>query len=209
MKSYETARKMFDILEIAAWLMVGAGVLLTLSGPATVSQFAPSGAAMAAALPGIAVAFLGMLQVAIVQNARAGVDTAEYTQQMLQVARDQLEVSRRGFKLQKGAPAAGFTEALSTDRDADPPVEGPSYADTASTMESQSEAAAAIEQSTEEAEKERPVSFEHRGHQVYGAVDGYYYDGQRFDTSEKAVEFIDRKDPLLAQQAKDPSRNAV
>ena len=106
MRNYETARKLFSFLEFVAWGMVGIGVIASLFGAESVSQYGRNGATLAAAMPGIAIAFFGVFLVAIVQNSRASVDTAEYTQQMLKVARDQLAISRASQN--KNAPPAGF-----------------------------------------------------------------------------------------------------
>ena len=74
-------------------------------------------AGLAGLVPGLAVALLGFVLLAIVQMGRAAVDTAEYTQQMLKIARDQLEVSQQGLRSQHQPPqtftAAGQNEASS------------------------------------------------------------------------------------------------
>jgi len=58
------------------------------------------------------ISLLGLIFVAIVQTARASVDTAEYTQQMLKIARDQLEVSQQALR-GAGHQVPGFASAKS------------------------------------------------------------------------------------------------
>ncbi len=113
MRSYEAARGLLSFLGFLAWCAIIGGVLIAIGAGSAVSQtrsFGVGGGAMAgmmAAVPGLILAFLGFLALAQVQIGRAGVDTAEYTQQMLKIARDQLEVSKQSLK-QGGAPKQSF-----------------------------------------------------------------------------------------------------
>jgi hypothetical protein len=100
MRSYETARSLFSFLALIAWAVVVIGVLVALISAAGVSKYAGGGAGLLAMVPGIGIVIAGLLQIAFVQMGRATVDTAEYTQQMLKVARDQLDVSRQALKQQ-------------------------------------------------------------------------------------------------------------
>jgi hypothetical protein len=99
MKSYEAARSLFSFLAFISWSVVAVGVIVALVSVGSVSQYAGSGAGMLAMIPGIGIGITGFILVAFVQMGRASVDTAEYTQQMLKVSRDQLEVSRQSSKL--------------------------------------------------------------------------------------------------------------
>jgi hypothetical protein len=110
MRSYETARSLFSFLAFMAWSVVVIGVLVALIGAAGASQYGGSGAGLLAMVPGIGIGITGLILVAFVQMGRATVDTAEYSQQILKVARDQLEVSRQGLKQGSGI-ASGFTSA--------------------------------------------------------------------------------------------------
>jgi len=128
MRSYETARRLYSILAFFAWVMMIGGVLVAVVAAKSLSAYAPPGTGLLAAAPGFGIGFTGLLLLAIVQNARATVDTAELTQQMLKVARDQLEVSQqslkqgilieRGFEAlkqtQPSAPMASFADAAQT-----------------------------------------------------------------------------------------------
>lgn len=97
MRSYETARTLFSFLAFWAWCVVIAGVLVALVSAAGASQYGGAGAGLLATAPGIGIGIAGLILVAFVQMGRATVDTAEYTQQMLKIARDQLEVSQQGL----------------------------------------------------------------------------------------------------------------
>lgn len=81
MRSYETARSLFSFLAFVAWSAVIVGVLIALVGMGGVSRYADGGATVFASLPGLGISLIGLFQVAVIQNARATVDTAEYTQQ--------------------------------------------------------------------------------------------------------------------------------
>lgn len=108
MRSYQAARNYFSILGIISWTVIVVGGLVALVGLAALGDFSrelggSSLNGLAGVVPGISVSFIGFMGLVLVQIGRAGVDTAEYSQQMLQVARDQLEVSRetaqRGQKI--------------------------------------------------------------------------------------------------------------
>lgn len=98
MRSYEAARSLFSFLAFMAWSVIVIGVLVAIIGAASVSQYAGGGAGLLAMVPGIGIGLAGFILVAFVQMGRANVDTAEYTQQMLKISRDQLEVSRQSLK---------------------------------------------------------------------------------------------------------------
>jgi len=109
MRSYEAARRICSFLENIGWLAVVGGVILAFVLAESVSSYARPGAAFAAAIPGIVFSVFGLFCVGGVQGWRSSVDTAEYTQQMLKIARDQLEVSRQGLRGQ-GTPRVSFEE---------------------------------------------------------------------------------------------------
>lgn len=97
MRSYEAARSLFSFLGFVAWSVVVIGVLVALVSAGGVGRYAGGGAGLLAMVPGIGIGITGFILVAFVQMGRATVDTAEYTQQMLKVARGQLEVSKQGL----------------------------------------------------------------------------------------------------------------
>ncbi len=116
MRSYEAARSLFSFLAFCAWSVVIVGALVALIGAGGGSRYGGAGAGFLAMAPGIGIGLSGLLLVAFVQMGRATVDTAEYTQQMLKIARDQLEVSKQGLK--QGAMTAQSFEALKPDAEA-------------------------------------------------------------------------------------------
>ena len=125
MRSYEAARGLFSFLGFVAWSVVVIGVLVALVSAGGVGRYAGGGAGLLAMVPGVAIGIAGFILVAFVQMGRATVDTAEYTQQMLKISRDQLEVStqslNQGKSIEQGfaalapasadKPAASFADA--------------------------------------------------------------------------------------------------
>ena len=105
MRSYEAARTYFSILSFISWCVILLGVVVVLVGFGAASQMSrgfggtPSGLALlSAVVPGAGLAFAGFMGLVFAQIGRAGVDTAEYSQQSLKVARDALEVSRHSLQ---------------------------------------------------------------------------------------------------------------
>lgn len=113
MRSYDTARAVFSFLEFVTWASVAIGVILVFVG----IEEAPRNAKLLGATPGILFTLFGILGVATVQAGRASVDSAEYGQQMLKIARDQLEVSRQSLKRQE-ADGESFAAPRSTGKQA-------------------------------------------------------------------------------------------
>jgi hypothetical protein len=110
-RSYEAARALFGFLGFLFWCGAIIGVVIAIAAMQAAGSNFGRGSGVLAAFPGIFIAGVSMLGVAIIQSARASVDTAELTQQMLKVARDQLEVSkqalRQGSDLTRGFAALG------------------------------------------------------------------------------------------------------
>lgn len=104
MRSYEAARSLFGILAFLAWAVVAIGVVAAFIGAESVPSYAGDEMVLLALAPGIGIGILGLVLVAFVQMGRANVDTAEYTQQMLKISRDQLDVSRQALKQGASAP---------------------------------------------------------------------------------------------------------
>jgi len=112
MRSYEAARSLFSFLGFMAWSVIIIGVLVALVGAGGGSRYGGPGAALLAMVPGFAIAIAGFIQLAFVQMGRASVDTAEYTQQMLKISRDQLEVSQQALRGNASTPTAFKTGNL-------------------------------------------------------------------------------------------------
>jgi hypothetical protein len=98
-RDYGTARAVHSFVEILGWITVAFGAIFALAGMAgggVIGLFGgdPGVAGrMLAALPGIAIAMGGLIEVALVQTARAGVDTAEMTRELLRLARREATTS--------------------------------------------------------------------------------------------------------------------
>ncbi len=127
MRSYEAARSLFTFLGYCAWFVIISGGIFTLMGIAAINEMSsygrsPSGArVISTLLPGMGVAFLGFVGLALVQLGRAAVDTAEYTQQMLQIARDQLDVSQQALRGKFEPPQSFAAQVKDAKGDSAPP----------------------------------------------------------------------------------------
>ena len=102
MRSYEAARAYYSFFGFLSWCVIVLGAIVALGALTALGQMSrsfggSSAIGLAGLIPGIAIMFAGFLGLVTVQIGRAGVDTAEYTQQMLAIARDQLQVSRQGL----------------------------------------------------------------------------------------------------------------
>jgi hypothetical protein len=121
MRSYHAARAVFSLFSTLAWILILGGVILAVIGFArgpSISPYNPDLASTLAAIPGVLLSIFGFVMLVLAQTGRAGVDTAEYSQQMLKASRDHMEVSqqlvRQGEKLEQGyAALASKLEAAS------------------------------------------------------------------------------------------------
>ena len=116
MRSYEAARSVFGILEIVSWIVIAIGGLIAFVALIALDEMGSSFGGspivgLAGIVPGLVIMFAGLLGLVAVQIGRAGVDTAEYTQQMLKIARDQLEVSQQALRGHE-TPANSFADAV-------------------------------------------------------------------------------------------------
>lgn len=204
MRSYQAARSAFSLLEFLCWSTIVFGFVLMMVGVAAGRQFGGLGSGgeffgpALAATPGVVVMIIGLVGVASVQNGRASVDSAEYGQQMLQLARDQLAISRQSLRQQSGATPGSFGEAISTASEPNAPApeaepDGPSYANFQSSRSQENG-------SPSQTPATPPLAaFEHRGFQVAADTEGYVFDGYRFQTAEAVTAYIDQhapQDPL-------------
>lgn len=115
MRSYEAARGLFSFLAFCSWgIIIVGGIVALAAGGALSSGLGGNPSAMKlffAFMPGAGISLVGLYGLAMVQMARAGVDSAEYGQQSLGLARQQLEVSREA--LTQGKQLAASYAALS------------------------------------------------------------------------------------------------
>lgn len=98
MKDYSVARSLFTFIELALWFGVLLGVVGAFALMGTASRGFGAAPGLLAAIPGIALALVSLFGIALTQMGRAAVDSAEYGQQALKVARDQLEISKQAMK---------------------------------------------------------------------------------------------------------------
>lgn len=188
MRSYEAARSLHSVMEFIAWSMIISGIFLAVgltAAAAEVTSFGrgPSGVALfMAAMPGIALVGFGFLSLAGVQNARAAVDCAELSQQMLKVARDTLDVSKEALR-QGQQPAKSFGDVANPA--AAPATDGGtvSFADAIATPEAVAASSATVEE---------PTTIEHAG-RTLRIVDGrVQFGNSTFDSLESAKRYVDR-----------------
>lgn len=139
MRSYAAARELFSFLGFCSWVVIIFGVLVAIGGFAAATSGMIRNPSILhgvlGALPGGTLSLLGSYGLALVQMGRAGVDSAEYGQQALQVARDQLEVSRQMLSQSSLSPAscqqvhATDTPPVDTETTDEPAADtAPSYA---------------------------------------------------------------------------------
>lgn len=112
MRSYHAARAVFSFFSIIAWIVILLGLVIAVLGIArgqVLNPYNPDLPRIVAGVVGAILATFGLVMLVLSQMGRAGVDTAEYSQQMLQASRDHMEVSRQlvrqGEKLEQGYAA--------------------------------------------------------------------------------------------------------
>lgn len=182
MRSYEAARSLFSFLAFIAWSVVVIGVIVALISAAGASRFGGSAAGLLAMVPGIGIGITGFILVAFVQMGRATVDTAEYTQQMLKLSRDRLEISKQGLKLQNAAPqsfAAASQKEITQE--------------SKSSFASQTPKSPAPKQEVKVLKPEQPVTqtTNYQGKTIRAEQGKFLYNGIPFNTLPAAQEYID------------------
>lgn len=194
MRSYEAARKLFSFLGFCSWCMIVFGVIAAVGGGASaaaiggVAKIPTEAATFLATLPGLGTAVLGFFCLAFVQMGRAAVDSAEYAQQSLKIARDQLELSRQS--LVGGRAETGFA-SLPESGSADA---GPSFASLNGNAPKQG--AADVEKLENDEERIEPTlnaGFLHNGQWIPVSNNAYRIDGQTFESKEAVIAHIDRQ----------------
>lgn len=173
MRSYEAARSFFSFLGFMAWSVIIIGVLVALAGAGGGSRYGGAGAGLLAMVPGVNIAITGFILLAFVQMGRANVDTAEYTQQMLKIARDQLDVSKQSLK--QGYEAAA------------------SFSTKGETKLAESEKGFASKKAATTPDPKEKISkdVEYNGKLIVSSGDTYHYSGIPFKTLGQAKDYID------------------
>ena len=157
-------------------------------------------------LPGLAISFAGFIGLALVQIGRAAVDTAEYTQQMLQIARDQLQVSKQGLNQGKA-----LEEGLAALKSA------PEEKSVASFADAKLDTSPAMAPASASESKPALEEFFHKGEYVQLKNNVLNFGGETFGTEIEARQYIDelearRAAPALsigASATPDPDRVAL
>lgn len=175
MRSYGAARGIFTFLEIVSWGVVVIGIIVGLIMAESASRYTSDGQRFLLFLMGASSSLIGLLMVGAVQNWRAGVDSAEYGQQMLKVARDQLEVSRQSLKQQE-ADRNSFAALRSTDEQ---------------THKASFDEASPIASGQPTQEEIEPTIY--RGQRIGWFSGAYQAFGASFDTYEEAQKAVDEK----------------
>ncbi len=165
MQSYSAARSLFSFIAFVAWSAIIVGGIVTFLAAVAISQFNGSlPAVISAALPGLVICLFGFLALVMVQIGRAAVDSAEYGQQALQVARDQL----------------AFAKQVHLERDTHRPETAASFA----TAETKPAAAPPAERQ----------NVTHNGTAITANPDGtYLVSNQVFDTLDAAKTYLDTR----------------
>lgn len=202
MRSYEAARSVFALLEFLAWGLIIIGAIIALLGGFGASEMSrwggqsPGLAFVMGIIPGLALALGGFLSLALAQIGRAGVDTAEYSQQMLQLSRDQLEVSRQS--LLQGEEVKNSFGALAAKSETS--SASASYADL------KPEADGSVEEPNPTARSPGALqTVDYRGREIVVLEQGYRYSGMEFATLTSVHSYIDQITGLLDGQIESPT----
>jgi hypothetical protein len=183
-REYTTARSVLGFLEFVSWTALVVGILGALAGASVASRtgFGPAstGAAFAAALPGLALALLGLLGAVQCQIGRAGVDTAEMTGKMLDLSEEQMRLLRAagGQSIVQGANSLGAQTG------------GPVAATSASAHPAEPEAASA---QAEEGPKPDVPAFEtpYKGYTIVQQGRDVFVEGKKLGSTTDAMLLID------------------
>ena len=204
MRNYSTARTIFGILEFVAWTAVVIGIIVAIMVASAGGYYTGSAFSLAGAIPGLILSLLGLIGAAIVQNCRAGVDTAEMTGKMLKISEQQLQLSRTsagygsvdGTSMNVGAtgnkpsatfgapadPSAGVMAGSDLSTNSAPSGDG------SRREPSEAEASIATEQSTT-----RDIwDVEYRGYIIKRTSNGMIVNGESFVDLPSARQHIDK-----------------
>lgn len=188
MRSYEAARTLFSFLGFMAWLVIITGVLVALVGAGGGSRYGGAGAGLFAMVPGFSIATAGFIQLAFVQMGRATVDTAEYTQQMLKIARDQLEVSNQALKQGHDGAASFSTKSDTKQTEPEKGIDSKKVLITPNPKEEVSK------------------DIEYNGKLIVSFGSAYHCNGVPFKTIEEAKHYIDNFASPMPSKLPLPSR---
>ena len=195
MRSYGAARSYFSILEFLSWCIIILGGLVAIGAIMTLGQMSRSFggspmAGLAGLIPGASVMFAGFMGLVLAQIGRAGVDSAEYGQQSLKIAREELEISKQALK--QGAITEQGYAALQSAKKELRSGEAPASASYANSKPNEAEAEA-------EAVSYQPGdTIDYQGQLIRVVEAGFVYGGTVFHTLRNAKAKIDENS--FAQQ---------
>lgn len=107
MKTFETARVVLGLIELLAWFGLLLSILYTVQHTSEALGYTDDMLRISvAAAPGVIGAVVSLLFIVFVQGARANVETAEWTGQILAVSRQQLDISQRALMRGPEHPAS-------------------------------------------------------------------------------------------------------
>ncbi|WP_421702326.1 hypothetical protein [Aliiroseovarius sp.] len=190
MRSYSTARRLFSILEFGGRVIIAIGLIVGYILAASVETYVSDGTKILLfLLVGLGASFIGLIVIGAVQNWRAGVDSAEYNQQMLKVARDQLAVSRQALRQGTTQPqgfAAATQDTPPTSRHGFAADRRQATAPPRPEPQSQPQAQARAQPQPNGAE-----TIAYKGKTIEIRNGAYAYNSLRFETLEEAQAYID------------------
>lgn len=214
MRSYEAARSYFSFLGFLSWCVIILGGIVAIGALIAMGQMSRSFggspmAGLAGIIPGIAIMFAGFMGLVLVQIGRAGVDSAEYAQQGLQISREQLEISRQRLK-QGAIREQGYAALQAAKEDlkssSEPPAAA-SHADATTarepkeTLRNDTDKSIATTTSPEPEEELSEESYNGpwRIEEKYGR---FYAKGQVFQSKKEAVAYLRHAECATAASAK-------
>lgn len=119
-RSYDVARNFFSAVLYLGTALIVVGIIGTFMSVGyldNVNMVRASSIWPVYVLPlSLFTAFVGLVAVGLAHHWRAGVDSAEYTQQLLKTARDQLDVSRQVLMKRGGTPKS-FADVTDLQKD--------------------------------------------------------------------------------------------
>lgn len=188
MHEYKTARSIFGFIEFCAWSVVVIGVIATSAGMAGGSLLG-SGGGIWGALPGLAVLFIGLVSVMMVQIGRATIDTAQMTGKLLENSTESLRILQM-----QSAPAS---PATATNAAAAKPAQASAVHDRSRSSvpdPKPKQIAQPIPAPAKPApppEPPQPKAIEHLGKRIDPFENGWKVGGIHFETVDQAKAFID------------------
>jgi hypothetical protein len=185
LRSYEVARKTFSFLEFIGWSVVVIGIITGFALVESADRYATDSQKFLLFLIGAGASMVGLFMVGSVQNWRAGVDSAEYGQQALRIAREQLEISKQSLK--RGQ------------------ADQNSFSSLRSVVEHKAGASFEGNNASSSRPMKSPDSDVHKGRKFIRVGGSYLAIGETSTSHDNAISTIDAKsdDPVLSSEIED------